>query len=328
MANDIAEPLTERFLDLWVQLVEPEKNFNPNQLLAHYTSLSTVELILRTKEIWFNNPLCMNDYHELRYGMQLAKEAIEDSTALESALGTPERAELFLKGFDAQYERFANHGARDVYVFCASAHESLEHDGKLAMWRGYGAEGSGAALVFNPGPFFQSSEPLKELTFGPVRYQSPAQIKQWYLDMADKVAVSLLNLKLGDEDLRWLAFYVFDAALMRTLFLKHNGFDAEVEWRFVYVHHRDVNQRLSRFRHYSVGANSVQPRLKLKLDGSQESPDPNVTLPKLLKQVLLGPSSSSALTAGTVKAMLEHLGYDPNEVNVRNCEIPFRRFGH
>jgi hypothetical protein len=34
-------------------------------LLAHYTSMSSLENILKTDEIWFSNPLFMNDVEEI-----------------------------------------------------------------------------------------------------------------------------------------------------------------------------------------------------------------------------------------------------------------------
>jgi hypothetical protein len=38
-------------------------------LLAHYTSLEVLEKIMTTNEIWFSNPLFMNDLQEVRFGM-------------------------------------------------------------------------------------------------------------------------------------------------------------------------------------------------------------------------------------------------------------------
>jgi hypothetical protein len=37
--------------------------------LAHYTSIELAEKILRDEEVWFSNPLFMNDLEELRFGM-------------------------------------------------------------------------------------------------------------------------------------------------------------------------------------------------------------------------------------------------------------------
>jgi hypothetical protein len=35
------------------------------------------------------------------------------------------------------------------YVFCLSEHAKDDTDGRLSMWRGYGGNGSGAAIVFD-----------------------------------------------------------------------------------------------------------------------------------------------------------------------------------
>ena len=39
-------------------------------LLAHYTSIKVMESILSTSEIWFSNPLFMNDHQEMRSGLE------------------------------------------------------------------------------------------------------------------------------------------------------------------------------------------------------------------------------------------------------------------
>ena len=56
-------------------------------LLAHYTSIRTLERIAQTGEIWFSNPLYMNDVDELRYGMNLGLHAVRSPTR--TAAGLP-----------------------------------------------------------------------------------------------------------------------------------------------------------------------------------------------------------------------------------------------
>jgi hypothetical protein len=48
-------------------------------LLSHYTSLSTLEQILKTDEMWFSNPLYMNDFEELRFGMREGLLAVQQN---------------------------------------------------------------------------------------------------------------------------------------------------------------------------------------------------------------------------------------------------------
>jgi hypothetical protein len=38
-------------------------------MLAHYTSVENVEKVLRSDEVWFSNPLFMNDWEEMRFGI-------------------------------------------------------------------------------------------------------------------------------------------------------------------------------------------------------------------------------------------------------------------
>ncbi len=49
---------------------------SPDQplLLAHYTSVETVERILRDEELWFSNPLYMNDLEEMRAGIGMTAQ--------------------------------------------------------------------------------------------------------------------------------------------------------------------------------------------------------------------------------------------------------------
>lgn len=45
-------------------------------LLAHYTSVDNMRNILIGEELWFSNPLSMNDYEELYFGLQHGMQAI------------------------------------------------------------------------------------------------------------------------------------------------------------------------------------------------------------------------------------------------------------
>ena len=58
---------SEIFHPLWDDIDEKNSYPDAKPILAHYTSIENIENILRTDEIWFSNPLNMNDYEELRY---------------------------------------------------------------------------------------------------------------------------------------------------------------------------------------------------------------------------------------------------------------------
>lgn len=74
------EPTPEevaRILQAYASLysaVETKESPNQPLLLAHYTSVQVVEQILTKGEVWFSNPLYMNDLDELRAGVFLGTE--------------------------------------------------------------------------------------------------------------------------------------------------------------------------------------------------------------------------------------------------------------
>ena len=44
--------------------------------LAHYTSLEVLEKVMMNDEVWFSNPLLMNDYQEVRFGLSEATRIV------------------------------------------------------------------------------------------------------------------------------------------------------------------------------------------------------------------------------------------------------------
>ena len=62
----------------------PTTNNFPSQrpLLAHYTSVSTLEKMLLANELWLSNPLYMNDWEELRFGMNAGADEFRTHNAL------------------------------------------------------------------------------------------------------------------------------------------------------------------------------------------------------------------------------------------------------
>src|SRR5580704_18086703 len=66
--------------------LRPEAAFHVKKpLLAHYTTIQVLEKILMTNEIWFSNPLFMNDLEEVRFGiLEGSKVAMESEEIAKS----------------------------------------------------------------------------------------------------------------------------------------------------------------------------------------------------------------------------------------------------
>ena len=57
------------FLPLFSELEESERVFRKGQLFSHYTTFTNLKAIIEHDEVWFSNPLFMNDMEEVRFGM-------------------------------------------------------------------------------------------------------------------------------------------------------------------------------------------------------------------------------------------------------------------
>ncbi len=139
----------ELFLPLYQDINELEELEAKKPILAHYTSLNTIENILKSNQIWLSNPMFMNDFEEFRFGMNEALEAVDRSEIFEEFPRLTPIVPEIIRNYNKLYDFYAEKLALDVYILSLSLHDSNDNDGRLSMWRGYGAAGNGACIVFD-----------------------------------------------------------------------------------------------------------------------------------------------------------------------------------
>ena len=118
-------------------------------LLAHYTTIETMAAMMQHDEVWLSNPLFMNDYEELRLGIEFGMTISRESPDLRDACQDEECYAALRHSLEWVYKQALENNVLDYYVFCLSEHAREDNDGLLSMWRAYGGNGNGAALVFN-----------------------------------------------------------------------------------------------------------------------------------------------------------------------------------
>ena len=251
------------FLPLYADL-KPEDTFsNKKPLLAHYTTIQALEKILTNNEIWFSNPLYMNDMEEVRFGIIQGNELVIKSQEIENACQKSERVQAFKKSFAYYFDQFANQHVLDTYVFCLSLHDKDDNDGLLSMWRGYGANGNGVAIVFDTAQLnVVESSPL---IIAEVTYATTEARIDWIKKLLSTFAKILASSDIPFEKLHLAAYLLFERIKLFALFTKHLGFKEEAEWRVVYLPERDSEKKLQSMFHYSIGSRGVEPRLKFKV---------------------------------------------------------------
>jgi hypothetical protein len=285
---------------LWSDL-QPQPAPGRLPLLAHYTSIKTLEKIAQTGEIWFSNPLYMNDVDELRYGMNLGLHAVRSHTGLREAC-PPAHYNALLDAFDQLYSTFDNDSAFDVYVFSCSEHDDrIGDDGLLSMWRGYGGDGNGVAIVFDMAQLLAARTPL---LIRQVQYLSYEESEAWMDAKLQRFAQALQQAGGPVEQMKQAAAALFERIKVFALFTKHRGFHEEREWRVVYLREQDREGELTQQLHYTIDTRGIEPKLRFTTD-ALGGPQAGPTLREMVQRIILGPVLATPLALRSVERMLE-----------------------
>lgn len=307
---------------LWADVREETSFPTKRPLLAHYTSVEVLDKLLKNNEMWFSNPLYMNDWEELQFGMNAGATEFRTSAHLLEAAGSAAIHKRLLGYFDRLFHEFDSKHAIDTYVLCLSEHDADNSDGLLSMWRGYGARGSGVALVFDSAKLGAIEH--SPLILSHVEYASQLKREQWIDERLEQLAGVLRAHPQTDENLYAIAHAWIERLKLFSLFTKHDGFSEEREWRIVYMSERDRGGLLSEMLGYLITARGVEPKLKLKLASIPGVMDASASIESLTDRIILGPSISTVLAANSVRKMLVLNGRPSLAEKVVESSIPFR----
>lgn len=311
--------LVKQFNPLYRRFEEPLPD---GKLLAHYTSIRVMESILRSSEVWFSNPLFMNDMQEMVSGLREGTRFFSNKDALLRAGGNPQRADILQQTYFHYFRHFDEQQAFDTYIFCLAEHDATDDDGLLSMWRGYGQHGNGAALIFDPTKL--TLIPSSPLIFGRVSYVTDAERTRQVDAILEEWVDLTAKLKLPDDRLHLAAYVAFSLVKSHALVTKHAGFSEEREWRVMYMPERDGAGALKPFLAYHIGDRGVEPKLKYKIGHLAGVSAPDLALERVLDRIVLGPSLSSPLAKRSVERMLEIIGKPDFKPLLRTSGIPLR----
>lgn len=309
---------------LWSD-VSKENSF-PDQrpLLAHYTSIDTLEKILSKREIWASHPLYMNDWEELIFGIHEGAKQFRNSDEIRDASGTPERHQMLVDAFDHYLRQFEDEHAFDIYVLCFSKHAEEDNDGRLSMWRGYGAQGNGAALVINT----RALTPVDNSPFmlSNVVYGSREDRVTWVREKLKELAQFIRDRGVSDNDIHKVSYYFLKRLSVFALFTKHCGFAEEQEWRVVYLREFDRENRFTSLLSHAITSKGLEPKMKIDISKGSGVFSTDVHLENLVERIILGPTASSVIVRKTFERVLSSCELDGLRAKVHSSEIPLRKY--
>lgn len=264
--------------------------------LAHYTSVATLATILEKREIWFTSPLYMNDTQELAFAITQGSNALMRDPELAEACGTPEAFGALLKAYNEQYSAFNSSGAGDVFIFCMCQHSS--DDGLLSMWRGYGNNGNGVALVFDPTKLRGAN--TTGVAVGRVDYRNNSAQLEELASFVSGFKDVLKKLALHEQEMTLAAHYFFERVKLFALFTKHAGFDEEREWRAWHQPQPGDWIMTQRRDFYFSRGGMPEPNLRMRLTNSDSD-----ALSTVIDKVVAGPAFSDERSFHALQRMIE-----------------------
>ncbi|MCZ8375278.1 MAG: DUF2971 domain-containing protein [Beijerinckiaceae bacterium] len=295
---------------------------NSKERFVHYTSAINAISIIRSKRIWMRNVKCMNDFMEIEHGFDLLVRFFQkDSKTRERFFQSmnafwPDQVELAFKNFEA----WLGHIRENTFVACISEHEPSEDRlGRLSMWRAYGNQNIGAALVINSSPFNVIDD--VGIISSPVLYVDEHQFFSGLENCLDNVDKNHDFIKShGPEKFNEMIFLLL---FVHALCVKHPGFHEEREWRIIYIPEMwDAGDLIEQKVEMASGVPQIVHKLKLENTASRKltAISPN----DLIDRVIIGPCAFPMTVKEAFISELRQAGVENAEKKVFMSEIPLR----
>lgn len=310
-------------LPLWKDLEKLADAKKP--LLAHYTTVSSIEKILSSKSFLFSHPLLMNDLEELRYGIDLAVDQVNLFDPHMKKSNKDVIVGNFRRLFIEQANLFFNNAhAFNTFILCFSEHEQDDRDGVLSMWRAYGENGDGAAIVFDTSKI----EPIENspLILSEVVYGTADERRNFVVDTLDVLYKIVDKNNFDDADISTVAIIAFERLKLFALFSKHKAFAEEREWRAVVMPNRDYANKLPQFHTYMIGSTGIEPKFRFPITPVEEVSNFDIGNSAIVSRIILGPTSKSPFAVAATKRMMNLIGMPHLADKVVLSTIPYRKF--
>ena len=278
----------------------------PLGTLYHYTTLSGLLGIVRSRALWASDIRYMNDSAELRHTADLIKAEVAER--IDS--GHPNSSLL------SQFVDWVAHRITNGHMLFGVSFRS--HGNLLSQWRGYSAPGKGVSLGFCPDHILRCAE-RQRFMIGKCIYEPSRQrmlIRQ-VVNAVETVASDLLGGERSAIERSALyreAFAAMETDLLRiAAILKHPSFREEKEWRVVSPVIANTAEAPILFRE---GHAMLVPYIEFAI-GLDD-------IPLAMDHLFLGPTANISISMNSLKMFLEQNGIVPKR-GIDYCQIPFRQ---
>ncbi len=297
-----------------------EKLIASNGRLAHYTTAENALNILTSRSIWLRNANVMNDFSEVRLGHSRLQAYFQDDR----------KRHRFAQAFDGidtnvlpnalkMYDQWWANIQMNSFLSCFSQHDASEDSyGRLSMWRAFGKNVSGVAIVIKC-PEKYSALPLKVM-LRPVMYLDKTDTLDKELQQViTNVEANYTFLNSVDPETVVVALY--QMLHLTVVTVKHQGFHEEREWRLCYFPKHSKSDHVTEV---TTSINGI-PQVVHKLEFKNRPPlITKIEIPELLDRVIIGPSQYAVAIAQSLSNALAEAGVEKPDDKVFISDIPIR----
>lgn len=291
---------------------------------SHYTTASTALKILVSKRLWLRNASVMNDYMEIAHGSRLLVTALKGPLGRRLFDALPLGKEVVADVIGAFADDVDEQTRTDTYLLSLAEHDPAESQGRLSMWRAYGGDRAGVALVFNIA-FLEEDLTSSGFVISPVLYADQVAFDREMLRVVEGVEREADYIRAAPRN---LVFGTMMSALrFAALSTKHLGFAEEAEWRIVSdstLAQGGARSRGTMLREEVVDVGGIPQIIRsIDLGSHQNDPDDPLHLNNLLDQVIVGPCAYPQTVITAFRKVLAESG--AHKVRVIHSDIPLRQ---
>ena len=287
MTDDNISDNQLRLLNIFLPLAMEKFNAarKNNIRFVHYTTADAAMNILRSKEVWMRKTSCMNDYMEVKQGIDCLVKAYHSKVGEQLQATLNEICSGIADEIANLFDDWIPHFVNDTYIACLSEHKVTEDaHGRLSMWRAY-SQSTGVALVLNNAPFLAYVGPSGVYS-SPVAYLDDEAFECELQRVVEGIRGNEAFLRgQGRETLVGAVFNAFKCAALCT---KHPGFIEEREWRAIYMPLMEKSPRVKIC--IEAVAGTPQTICKFSLMNSPGDSVSGIELPELLDRIIVGPT--------------------------------------
>jgi hypothetical protein len=300
----------------------PQSGENPSARFVHYTSADAALNIIRTKRIWMRNTTCMTDYREVRHGYDLLNGFLSKEGKEKALMDALERCHsgAATEAF-ALFRQWWQSVQLNSFITSISEHDPKEDiNGRLSMWRAFGGGNIARVAVVLNVPWISDIGDDLKLTFSPVEYLTSDDANSQLDAVVENVKNQCEFLKSIERSK--LIGAVFNMVLSRVLCVKHEGFHEEREWRVIYSPKIQSSQFMEAATESVAGV--PQTVYRLPLDGIGPNSLQDLSLPKLLDRLIIGPSPYPWAMYDAFATVLTEAGVENAASRIVCSNIPIR----